>query len=319
MTSRVPVSRRSFLGLGAGVTAAWAVGGRAIAEGGGEPRFELSAPSSELLWRKALYDVTVLQSFAFDNVNGHIYAVQVRNGAGSAAAGDLCLTKLSTSGVVLGHMYLLGFGHGVQIGVEPVGGSAYLWTETDAVRAEGSARGSRIARFEFTDGRTLTASSGELRKYTLVPGATNTTCAIDPSTDRLVMRYAQGSGFRYAVFDLKDVEAGGATRLFDIASPDGLGTFQGYTAFGTYLYLLTGNAYGDSNPAPGNAFITCVDLRTGAQVQRELTQAGKSLDYREPEGMAIQIVAGRPRLCFGFASGVEKARLASIFYKSELV
>ncbi|MEV6562070.1 hypothetical protein AB0M22_40555 [Nocardia sp. NPDC051756] len=319
MTSRVLMSRRSLLGLGAGVMAAWAVGGRAVAEEVGQARFELSAASSEVLWRKALYDETVLQSFAFDNVNSHIYAVQVRNGADSGAAGDLCLTKLSTAGVVLGHMYLLGFGHGVQIGVEPVGTSAYLWTETDAVRVDGSARGSRIARFEFADGRTLTASSGESQKYTLVPGATNTTCALDPSTNRLVMRYAQASGFRYAVFDLKDVEAGGTTRLYDIATPDGLGTFQGYSAFGNYLYLLTGNAYGDGNPAPGNTFITCVDLRTGAQVQRELTQAGKSLDYREPEGMAIQIVAGRPRLCFGFASGVEKARLASIFCKSELV
>ncbi|MFI9405190.1 hypothetical protein [Nocardia sp. NPDC052316] len=317
MTSRVPISRRCFLGLGAAATLI--VGGRATAEEVTLGRFALSAASTALLWRKALYDETVLQSFAFDNANGHIYTAQVRNGASSAAAGDLCLTKLSTAGAVLGHMYLMGFGHGVQIGVEPAGTSAYLWTETDAVTEGGSAWGSRIARFEFADGRTVPASSAELRKYTLVPGATNTTCAIDPSTDRLIMRYKQGSEFHYAVFDRKVVEAGGTTRLFDIPQPDGLGIFQGYTAFGDYLYLLTGNAYGDSNPAPGNTYLTSVDLRTGAQVQQALTQAGKSLDYREPEGMAIQLVAGRPRLCFGFASGAEKARSASIFYKSELV
>jgi hypothetical protein len=314
----MPVTRRSLFTIGAGVAATALAGAEPAAAAAG--RFDLAAPASPLIWKKALYDETVLQSFAFDNANGHIYAVQLKNGSGSAAAGHLCLTKLSLSGAVLGHMYLMGFGHGVQIGVEPSGSSAFIWTETDAVPdSSGNAWGRRIARFAFVNGRTITPSSSGLRKFTLIEGATSTTCAIDPSTNRLIMRYRLGGGPRYAVYSLAEVKAGSPRKLHDVAQPSGLGVFQGYAAYGDYLYLLDGTAYSASNPAPGNTYITCVDLRTGAKVQRALTQAGKSVDYREPEGMAVQIAGGRPRLCLGLASGVAGARKVSVFYKTALV
>ncbi|MEU6712784.1 teichoic acid biosynthesis protein C [Nonomuraea sp. NPDC046802] len=317
MTSHVRVSRRGLLKLGAGVaaTAALAAEPAAAAEG----RFELTAPSTSLIWKKALQDETVLQSIAFDNQNGHIYTLQVKNGAASNAAGHLCLSKLSLTGTVLGHMYLMGFGHGVQFGVEPSGTSAYLWTETDGVSDGESSRGTKLARFKFVNGQTLTTSSSALTKYKPIAGSDNTTCAIDPSTNRLVMRYSDGSRFRYAVYSLAELKAGSPKTLFNIAQPSGLGTFQGYAAYGNFVYMLTGTAYSDENPPPGDTYITCLDLRTGEQVQRARSVAGKSLDHREPEGMGIQIVSGAPRLCLGLASGVEKARLASIFYKTELI
>ncbi|MFC5825088.1 teichoic acid biosynthesis protein C [Nonomuraea insulae] len=318
MTSHAPLTRRGLLKLGAGVAATTALAGgepAAAAEG----RFELTAPSTSLIWRKALYNTTVLQSFAIDNAHGHIYTVQVKNGSGSNAAGDLCLTKLSLSGSILGHMYLMGFGHGVQIGVEPSGSSAYLWTETDGVPIDGnSSRGTKLARFMFVNGQTLTTSSAALTKYSPVAGATNTTCTIDPSTNRLIMRYVSEGSFRFAAFTLSSVKAGSPDRLHDVAQPVGLGTFQGYAAYGNYVYVLTGTAYGDTNPAPGNTYITCLDLRTGEQVQRARSVAGQSLNYREPEGMGIQIVSGAPRLCLGLASE-PGPRLASIFYKTELI
>ncbi|MEV4107705.1 teichoic acid biosynthesis protein C [Nonomuraea sp. NPDC049695] len=313
------VTRRDLLKVGAGV-AATVVAGTEAAAAASSRRFDLAAPADPLIWKKALYDETVLQSFAFDNVHGHIYVAQLKNGSGSAAAGDLCVTKLSLTGSVLGHMYLLGFGHGVQIGVEPSGGSAYLWTETDAVSdGAGNAWGRRLARFKFVNGQTLRPSSSALTKYTLISGATSTTCAIDPSTNRLIMRCRVGGQARFVAYSLAAVKAGSAKKLYDVAQPSGLGVFQGYTAYGDYLYLLDGTAYGASNPAPGNTYLTCVDLRTGAKVQRSLSQAGKSLDYREPEGLAIQIASGRPRLCLGLASGTAGARKASIFYKDALV
>jgi len=321
MTSRLPVSRRGLLKLGAGAAAGAALAGvtEPVAAATLAGRFELTAPATSLLWKKALYDETVLQSFAFDNTNKHIYLVQVKNGSGSDAEGHLCLTKLSLTGTILGHMYLMGFGHGVQIGVEPAGSSAYLWTETDGVSSDGSSRGGKLARFKFVNGQTLTTSSSALTKYSPIAGANNTTCAIDPSTNRLIMRYWGGSGFRFAVFSLAALKAGTATKLHDAAQPSGLGTFQGYAAYGDYVYVLTGNNYSATNPAPGNTYLTCIDLRTGDQVQRARSMAGKSLDFREPEGMGIQIVSGAPRLCLGLASGVSGARKASIFYKSELV
>ncbi|TDC08881.1 teichoic acid biosynthesis protein C [Nonomuraea longispora] len=322
MSSHMPVTRRGLLRIGAGaaltaVAGATTASAAAAAWAGG--RFQLTAPSSPLIWRKALRDETVLQSFSFDNDNGHIYTVQVKNGGGSNAAGDLCLTKLSLSGSVLGHMYLMGFGHGVQIGVEPSGSSAYLWTETDAVSDGDSARGSRLARFKFVNGQTLTRSSSALTKFSPISGAVNTTCATDPSTGRLVMRYHDGSSFRFAVFSLAALKSGSADPIHDVPQMSGLGTFQGYAPYGDYVYILTGNAYSDDNPPPGNSFITCLDLRTGDRVQRARTEAGRSLDFREPEGMAIQLTSGGPRLCLGLASGVPKARKASIFYKTELI
>ncbi|MFG3441490.1 teichoic acid biosynthesis protein C [Nonomuraea sp. NPDC047897] len=311
------ITRRGLLVAGAGAAATAFVGGEPAAAAAG--RFDLTAPATSLIWKKALRDETVLQSFAFDNAHGHIYAVQVKNGSGSAAAGHLCLTKLSLGGAVLGHMYLMGFGHGVQIGVERSGGTTYLWTETNAIRDGANAWGNRLARFAFTNGRTIIPSSGGVTRYAPVTGATNTTCAIDPSTNRLVMRYRKNGGFRYAVFTLSAVKSGSHRPLYDVAQPTGLGVFQGYAAYGDHLYLLEGSAYGPSNPAPGNTYITSVDLRTGRKVQRALTQAGKSLDYREPEGMAIQLAGGRPRLCLGLASGAAGARKVSIFYKTALV
>ncbi|SDM58564.1 hypothetical protein [Nonomuraea jiangxiensis] len=317
MASHVRVSRRGLLKLGAGVaaTATLATTPAKAAEG----RFQLTAPSTSLIWKKALYDETVLQSIAFDNRNGHIYTLQVKNGADSNAAGHLCLSKLSLTDTILGHMYLMGFGHGVQFGVEPSGTSAYLWTETDGVSDGASFRGTKLARFKFVNGQTLTTSSSALTKYKPIAGSDNTTCAIDPSTNRLVMRYWDGSRFRYAVYTLADVKGGSPTPLSDMAQPSGLGTFQGYAAYGSFVYILTGTAYSDANPAPGNTYVTCLDLRTGEQVQRARSVAGKSLDYREPEGMGIQIVSGAPRLCLGLASGVARARKASIFYKTELI
>ncbi|UBU16578.1 phage baseplate protein [Nonomuraea gerenzanensis] len=325
-----PVTRRGLLKAGAAVAAATTLAppqtasaaattlAPARAASAAEGRFELTAPSTSLIWRKALYDETVMQSFAIDSAHGHLYTVQLKNGAGSDAAGHLCLTKLDLSGTILGHMYLMGFGHGVQIGVEPSGSAAYLWTETDGVpNSEGSSRGTRLCRFRFADGQTLTTSSAALTTYAPIAGATNTTCTIDPSTDRLVMRYRAGGSFRLAAFTLASVKAGAPQQVYDIAQPGGLGTFQGYAAYGDFVYLLTGDSY-DISPPPGNTYLTCLDLRTGEQVQRARSVAGKSLDFREPEGMGIQLVSGAPRLCLGLASE-PGPRLASIFYKSAFV
>ena len=97
--------------------------------------------------------------------------------------------------------------------------------------------------------------------------------------------------------------------------------FQGFTVLGDYVYQLTGTAYSDENgPNPpsghGNAHVSCVDLRTGELVQRSRTEAGYSLDYREPEGMAVQLTSPR-RLCMGFASSLTSPRELSVYYKPQ--
>ena len=257
-----------------------------------------------------------MQSFAFDNVNRRLFVAQLMNGSSSNANGDLCITELDFAGNQRGHMFLTGFGHGVSIGVEPVGSSSYLWTEVDSVNA----RGTRLARFRYTNGTTLDHTSATLQKHLPIAGIDTVTCATDPINERLVMRYRNGGDFRYAVYTIADIRNRRYDRkLADIAQPAGLGTFQGYAVYGEYLYLLDGDTYSGTNPPPGNTHVSSVSLNSG-QFIRVPTKAGGSLTHREHEGMAVyRTIAGQTRLFLGFASGPAGARRANIFYKNVLI
>ncbi|MGW0435814.1 phage baseplate protein [Micromonospora sp. NPDC003197] len=303
-------------------------------------RFNLTDASDPLFREKPLRNATVLQSFAFDNVNRRIYVAQVLqgglklaepaavSGADRDAAGDLCITQLDFAGNQLGQMYLLGFGHGVSIGAEPVGSSTYLWTETDAVSNGETARGSSITRFPFVNRAVLTKAS-PMEKHKPVAGATNTTASVDFAYGQLIVRYSLGGRMRISAYDLTAFKSGNYTPIATVDQPDVVAEnrpFQGYTSFGRYLYLLEGSAYGtyDSTVAnQGNTYLTTVDFSTGAVVQRAWSKAAYSLSFREPEGMAVQLTnpadLSTARLCFGFASGVSGARLASIYYKDLLI
>jgi hypothetical protein len=193
---------------------------------------------------RPLHDATVIQSLAFDNRNRHVYAVQLMaggrqlpgesapvSGATRALNGDLCLTRLDLAGNELGHMYLTGFGHGVQIGAEPVGSSAFLWTEVDSVADDRvNGWGTRLARFRFADGAILSPTSPDVRRMQLVPGSDRTTCGIDPTSGRLVMRYRVDSVFRYGLFDLDQVQRNRFTPLADVVQPALSYSFQGLRA-----------------------------------------------------------------------------------------
>ncbi|KPI17823.1 hypothetical protein OK074_8102 [Actinobacteria bacterium OK074] len=314
-------------------------------------RFDLTAASTMLLREVPLSGTRVLQSFAFDNAQAQLFTVQLVDGglqlpgetrtytgAERQAQGDLCLTRLDLSGNILGTMYLRGFGHGVQIGVESTTAGSYLWTETAAVQAANSdgtysGWGSCLARFKFANGTTLTATSSQLTQYTLESGVDRTTVAVDPVNNRLTVRCRVSGAFRYRLYDLAAFKTGGRTILADVAQPADLmpdypDTFQGFATYGSYLYLLAGTAYGtDGSVSPdGNTFITCVNWNTGAVTEQKLTKAGYTLPYREPEGMAIQIPdPANPtavRLCSGFASttsDTDTRKRASVYYKDVLV
>lgn len=299
--------------------------------------FVLSEPANELIRDKALHNGTVLQSFAFDNVNQHIYLVQLMAGGqqlpGETAPvsgsrrdlnGDLALTQLDSSGKELGYMILKGFGHGVQIGVETVGGTAYLWTETDSVAEGTSGWGTQLARFPFENGKILSSSSPELDKYRLVEGADRTTVSIDAANGLLTMRYRKDGAFHFGVYDLEEVKRRKFAPLADVPQPT-VGTFQGFASYGGYLYLLEGNSYGSAgSTAPiGNTYINAVDLKTGDVLDKQLITAGDTLTFREPEGMAIRIPdvkhPQKAQLAFGFASNFTPSRLANIYALDRLL
>lgn len=314
-------------------------------------RFDLDDGSDVLVREVGLAGTRVLQSFAFDNARGHLFTVQLMDGglrlpgesrtysgAERDANGDLCLTRLDTSGRILGTMYLRGFGHGVQIGVESTNSGSFLWTETEAVpttNANGGVDGwgSRLARFKFANGTILTPGSPALTQHSLESGVDRTTVALDPVHSRLTVRCRVGGAFRYRLYDLAAFKSGGRTALADVVQPADLqpgytDVFQGFTTFGSYLYLLAGSQYGaNGSVSPdGNTFITCVDWNTGGVVEQKLTKAGYSLPYREPEGMAIQVPnPANPqavRLCSGFGSvtsATDDRKKASIYYKDLLI
>ena len=293
--------------------------------------FDLSAPATELILEKPLHNGTVQQSFAFDNVNQHIYFAQLMSGgqqlpgepgpvsgAERARNGDMALTKMDYAGNKLGHMFLKGFGHGVQIGVEVEDGTAYLWTETDAVTEGSNGWGTKLARFKFEDGKILTPDSPELEKFSLIEGADRTTVNIDVAHGLLTMRYRKDGVFRFAVFDLEEVKRHRYVPIADVPQP-AMGTFQGFTSYGGYLYLLEGDGYGSNGSVDpiGNTYITVVNLNTGEVVDKQLILAGNTLSWREPEGMAIRLPKinnpYKAELCFGFASNFPPSRLANIF------
>ncbi|MFB7595114.1 teichoic acid biosynthesis protein C [Streptomyces sp. NPDC056160] len=379
-------SRRSLLALGGAgaLAAATASAGAGTASAATSPapgsallvpspRLDLNSASANWIRGKATKDSTIIQSFGYDNVNRHIYLAQVTQGglrqAGESAPvssadrnlhGDLTITKWDMAGNVLGHMYLRGFGHGMSFGVEPVGATACLWTEVDAVAlSDGTSRGTRLARFPFTDGQVLDSTSPGLVKYTPVPGSKVNTASVDPVYGRLVVRYQDTDGRKkYQVHDLDLARLGiWSEPLAVIGEPDvtavagwplatyGHPSLQGYVAVGRYLYMLHGNPYDwteeidgqevvISQPGVGNTFISSVDLTTGAfspappspfnvNVNPCHTAAAYTLDYREPEGLGVYIPdlaePGVFSIGMGFASGTKGARLANIYGKAGLV
>lgn len=340
MTSRhdATFNRRRLLRAGGATAAALAVGawteagwsGPAGSQVPSSRWFDLDAAARRLFANKGLHHQrTVMQSFAIDSIARHVYVVQIVQAgtplpgdapgehtyAQRARRGDLTMTRLDLAGNKLGHMYLKGYGHGVSIGLERLGRSVYLWTEVDAATEGDSGWGTRLARFEFRDGHVLdAASSPEIQRRDLLPGVDRTTVSMDPGYQQLTMRYRRDGGFRYAIFDLGDVRRyrRSYTPRADVGQPSVLAgtTFQGFTTFGQYLYLLDGTAYRDSNPpeSHGNIHLTRVNLRSGDVEQRVRTMAGHELHRREPEGMTVYLSdpgeLNSARLCFGVGTSL---------------
>jgi hypothetical protein len=317
------MSRRGLLKMGAGFAAASSLAGLVARPAQAvEGRFNLASPSYSFIWKNPLQDPSIMQSFAFDDVNNHIYTIQVMHGTGARARGDLTITKLSATGTNLAHMYLRRAGHGVSIAVEPVGNQVFIWAEADAQPFPGEySFGKTIIRFPFQANHNLDSTSVTDR-YDPIPGATVTTPSIDPTANRISVQHwlNNSAPYRYAVYDLADFKARRFNPIYQFVEPQlapGGVTSQGWTTYGEYLYTLDGKHH-QATPPDGNTFITCIDMRTAQVVHRSFSKAGISLgpDGREPEGMAIRIVDGQPRLCFGFGSGPTGARVASMFYKS---
>ena len=317
------LSRRGLLRAGgAGLLSAGALGGLSVGSAQAavpvSQRFDLSQPSYDVFRNVMLHESHhAMQGIASDIVNQRLFIVQIQNGS---SGDDLCINRLDESGKVTGSMHLNGAGHGVSIGVEPVGADSYLWVECDSDGTSDSGRGTALARFKFVDGGTPS-----VKKF--FTGSDTITCATDPVNRRILVRRKESGKMTFRLYDLSSIDVANGTftnELAKITQPvlgDGSPVFQGYTVLGSYLYTLDGT--GQADAADINSYVTSVDLNTGKVVERFLTKAGQSLVYREPEGMAIhRTPAGEVRLCFGFASrtSIDNInRYANVFHKNALI
>jgi hypothetical protein len=318
------LSRRGLLAGAGAVVVAGAVGAPASAN----PftltptrRFVLDGPGGEMFRSKPLADVTVMQSIAFDSANQRLFTGQLRAGSPSSS-GDLTLTQLTLAGDVVGHMYLSGFGHAVSIGAETVGRTTYLWTETDVDTA--NARGRQIARFRWQDGATLTKDSPGLRSWKPVADGAVFTPSVDQQHGRIGIRHTLADGFHINVYSLAAARAGDFSRVLASFKQPTMTAgidFQGWALYGSYVYLWEGEAYaGTFDPALATSKLWAYDINKGEVVESVKILDGADLVYREAEGVGVYVdPLGRPRLCFGFASGVTGDRRANLFYRDTLV
>jgi hypothetical protein len=146
------------------------------------------------------------------------------------------------------------------------------------------------------------------------PTAPEYSCNLDLDTGRLAVRYlADGGGRKLGLFNLEEVKAGGTRALVTpVSVPGGLGLFQGFTTFGSFAYMLTGDSGVD------NTELYSFDWNTGVQAQNAGTAVFGSAVAREPEGMSVQAVGNAHRLTFGFGSHVStsnSSRRANVAYK----
>ncbi|MFB7368520.1 hypothetical protein ACFC0D_01530 [Streptomyces sp. NPDC056222] len=280
-------------------------------------QIDIAGPVGKLLHRRPLKNATVMQSFGIEPVSGDIFALQLMegalqlpgepsaiNGATRSERGDLCLTRLSPSGSITGYMYLRGFGHGVNLGVENRNGAIWLWTETDSTPNSANPPegfGKAVTSFEFRTGTVLDhGSSLHTPPYTPDPAARFITPTIDRSANELVLRFSLNGGTHYERYDLAKAAAGDWEPIQRLTPALPAGTFQGFASHSGVLYTWQG--WGLNKVAwPGDNYLTAFEWATGTMLDRQHITAGPGLDHREPEGITVSVRNGVPHLHFGYA------------------
>lgn len=297
--------------------------------------FDLTALGRPVLDSVRLTDGTIMQSFGFTTNSGTAYAIQLMAGgqqlpgelapvptAARARAGDLVVNRLANDGAVTGRMYLLGYGHGVQIGVEEDNGTDFIWCETLS-RDDGTAGwGTKIARLPFTDLAVVSADWPQAQVFELQESVDRAAVCVDIVHAYVVVRVRRGTDTRFMRLRMADLLRGRLKPSDVIVSPQIRHWFQGFASHGRFLYLLEGNAETAPSDNPvGSAYVNVVSWRTGEVVDRQLITDGLGLVNREAEGLAIRFRdPGDPstaELCIGFGSGPMGDRRATVYAKPQ--
>ncbi|MEU4150000.1 hypothetical protein [Streptomyces sp. NPDC026659] len=158
-------------------------------------------------------------------------------------------------------------------------------------------------------------------------------------------RYAMGSDHWFAAYDLAAAVATANTGhplpapLARIQQPtlykyaaDGTpttdkATFQGFTSYGQYVYMLDGDARTDTTSGTLTGtdkwaiHTTSFDLNgtqnnpTTGYIASTHSEADAAANPREPEGMAIHTGSGSPRLSFGITNNSGSDHQFDLYYK----
>lgn len=317
------------LDAGAQVPLAQVPGSVRMRRSPGVRRIDLSTGPVTAFSGVLLGSKTVGQGISVDYVGGFLFTSQLMKGgiqlpgepapvAGSVRAtnGDMCITKLSMAGTVLGSMYVTGGGHGMSVGVEyGRDGQTYLWIDRDA---SSSGYAQSLSRIQFADGTVLDSRS--TASYAPMAGMQGVSCSVDPAHRLIAVRWVYPTPDtgprRMALYDLDQAIAGIWNPLSVIDQAVQPGTNQGFVTWGSHLYLMDGDSK-DVNPA-GNMYIQSMDWTTGQVVQRQQITYLNSLTFREPEGLAISLpdpsLPHRARLYFGIADGASGSRNLTMCY-----
>ncbi|MEV6951006.1 signaling protein [Streptomyces sp. NPDC051183] len=276
-------------------------------------RFDLRAEPVDLFSKEIrLTQGRVHQQVAFDAVTGLAYVTQLISdgrqladepapvpGADRDRRGDLCINEVTADGTVRAVMYLRGFGHGGGLGVEHADDRTWLWLETDAAPvSSGFAYGKRIGRVAFTPGAILDAGSSQIEVFDPVPGASGITPSLDVEHGRIGVRHASGAG-EYRIYDLAAFKRRAFTPLYTFPS---CYRTQSWCLYGDLVYQNEGNAYGPTNPAPGNSWWNVYDVVTGQMIERRFNATALDLSHRETESITVRPTSNGPQLVFGFAT-----------------
>lgn len=306
-------NRRGVLRLGVlGGLAPGLLGAGAVPASARSRSFNLGTKARRLYTGARLSSTTIQQSFAFEPDHGRLFTAQLL--AGSAGnAGDLRITEMDRLGRIRGWMTLMGYGHAVSFGVHHGRHSLDLWIEGNV---NDNGYGTVLKQVPWQRGATLSQDDPRATNHQPVPNALEYTCAIDHWHGRMALCYWSGDDKRVAILPLGDVLHDRVPDpIADFSRPGGLGTFQGYALDGNDLYTIDGDSYSDTNPPPGNTYLARISWRTGELIERVHNVTGVALDFREPEGLAVQYPRhGRPRLYLGIASGEVGDRRSNLYY-----
>lgn len=257
----------------------------------------------------SLSDITVMQSFDIELDRNEIYFAQLKSGT----KGDIILTKINTANnSILGTMTLENFGHATNICIEEDGADTYIWTECDGIAdTNGEKWGSKICRFEFSNGTTFTNNTGTV--YDLLTGHTNLSPSIDKLGNTLLIRSRKDGKVFFTVFNLNSVLINKPIIISQFENPSGVNvvSHQGHDIYKNYIYNFEGVSKNDERESA--AYITVMDIK-GNVKYRQLVTIASTLDFREAEGIKVkQVNLTTHELYIGFASGVTGGRKANIY------